>query len=255
MDAQARLDQTLSRIRYMACEERRAQLRAYVAGQTNNIVQSGPFEGLVLTGDTSWDANGDEAAKLLGFYEEEIHPALERAIAAEPDLVMNVGCAEGFYAVGLARRLPNARTLAFDIDPTAQNVCRKTAMVNYVVDRMAIMGETSAEGMENFLAGPARPFIFMDCEGAEMELLDPAIAPSLLRTRILVELHDFANRAITPILRGRFEATHELEIIGEGARDPNRSPLLRPLNSLDRWLTICENRPEQMFWLHAIPKR
>ena len=141
-----------------------------------------------------------------------------------------------------------------DIDPNAQTVCRKTAVVNYVAARMAVSGGVNAADIETHLAEAQRPFIFMDCEGAEMELLDPEIAPSLKRTRILVELHDFANRAITPILQSRFEQTHDLEIIGEGPRDPNRAPMLARLPSMDRWIAVCENRPEQMFWLNAVPK-
>jgi len=254
MDLRETLNNSLRSIFHTSMAARRAELRAYVAGQTGNIVQAGPFAGMVLTGDTSWDPEGDETSKLLGFYEEEIHTHLEQAIASQPDLVLNVGCAEGYYAVGLARRLPQSRTIAFDIDPNAQNVCRKTAVINYVAARMSVAGAASAADLETFLCDAQSPFIFMDCEGAEMELLDPEVAPSLCRTRILVELHDFANRAITPILKARFEETHHLEFIPEGPRDPNRSPLLAQLNSMDRWIAICENRPEQMFWLDAVPR-
>jgi len=126
--------------------------------------------------------------------------------------------------------------------------------VNYVAPRMAVTGGASAADLEELLSEAQSPFIIMDCEGAEMELLDPEIAPSSRKTRILVELHDFANRAITPILKSRFEDSHDLEFIPEGPRDPNQSPLLAQLNSMDRWIAICEHRPEQMFWLNAVPR-
>lgn len=254
MDLRATLDQSLRQIFFVATAARRAELKAYVSQHTQNIVQDGPFKGMALTGETSWDPAGDEPAKLLGFYEEEIYPAVEDAIAAAPDVVVNVGCAEGFYAVGLARRLPQARVVAFDIDPNAQTVCRKTGLANGVGDRLEVAGEATAAILDQILSQGARPFLFMDCEGGEMDLLDPKAAPVLARTRILVELHDFANRAITPVLRDRLAPSHDLTFIGEGARDPNRSPLLSPLNSMDRWLAICENRPEQMSWLHAVPR-
>jgi len=99
MDLRKTIDKSMHSIFHTAMGARRAELWSYVAGHTNNIVQAGPFAGMLLTGDTSWDAVGDETSKLLGFYEEEIDPHLEQAIAAKPDLVLNVGCAEGYYAV------------------------------------------------------------------------------------------------------------------------------------------------------------
>src|ERR671916_736294 len=38
------------------------------------------------------------APKLLGCYELELHEALKDAIAAAPDLVVNIGAADGYYA-------------------------------------------------------------------------------------------------------------------------------------------------------------
>jgi hypothetical protein len=254
MDLRANIDQSMSQILYAAVGARRAMVHHFVENQIGRVVQAGPFTGMVLTQESSWDAHGDKTAKLLGFYEEEIYPSLEDAIASEPDLAINVGCAEGFYAVGLARRLPNSRVIASDIDTRAHDVCARTASLNYVATRLQIVGGLDAAGLNEMIGAAQKPFIFMDCEGAEMELLDPIIAPNLMKSRILVELHDFANEAITPVITGRFSQSHDLTIIVEGARDPNRSPILARLNSLDRWIAVCENRPQQMSWLYAVPK-
>jgi hypothetical protein len=35
----------------------------------------------------------------------------------------------------------------------------------------------------------------------------------------------------------------------EGPRDPNIYGLLRGMQSLDRWIMVCENRPCTMNWL------
>ena len=254
MDLRATIDHSMNQILYASVGARRAMVHTYVEGQIGRTVQDGPFAGMTLTSESSWDAHGDKTAKLLGFYEEEIYPSIEDAIAAEPDVAINVGCAEGFYAIGLARRLPNSRVIASDIDSRAQEVCANCASANFVAARVQVVGGLDAAGLNELIGPAAKPFVFMDCEGAEMELLDPVIAPNLVRTRFLVELHDFANDAITPVLTGRFSATHDLTFISEGPRDPNRSPILARINSLDRWLAVCENRPQQMSWLYAVPK-
>src|SRR5271165_2199287 len=122
MDLEGTRTEVLRGVLMLANAARRAELTDYVSGHTGNIVQRGPFAGTAILQEKSWGNAGDLAAKLLGFYEEELHDAVEEAIAGNPDLVLNVGCAEGFYAVGLARRLPESRVIAFDIDQPAQTI-------------------------------------------------------------------------------------------------------------------------------------
>jgi hypothetical protein len=63
------------------------------------------------------------------------------------------------------------------------------------------------------------------------------------------------DRTITPNLTGLLRARHEVEAIREGARDPSQYAILRQLNSLDRWLMVCEFRPEVMNWIVAWARR
>ena len=58
--------------------------------------------------------------KLIGSYEEEVHPIIEEIIRRRYSIVVNIGCAEGYYAVGFALRIPDAIVYAFDVDTTAQ---------------------------------------------------------------------------------------------------------------------------------------
>jgi hypothetical protein len=89
----------------------------------------------------------------------------------------------------------------------------------------------------------------MDCEGAELQLLDPAEVPEIGSCDVIVECHDFLNPAITPALQKRLAATHDVEIVTEGARDPNQFAALQRWQSTDRWLAVNENRPSTMNWL------
>jgi methylase of polypeptide subunit release factors len=56
--------------------------------------------------------------------EEELHPSNLRAFDEGYDRVVDVGCAEGYSAVGFARRLPSVEVLADDIDPKAVDLDR-----------------------------------------------------------------------------------------------------------------------------------
>ena len=94
---------------------RRKELLPYMFHVTEARVQSGPFKGIMIIPQYMW-GDGDTAAKLLGVYEDELHDFIESAIAQKPDIVINVGCAEGYYSIGLASRLPTTTVTAVDVD-------------------------------------------------------------------------------------------------------------------------------------------
>jgi hypothetical protein len=246
---------SIKNIHALSLQAQKADLTAYLMSQTHGIVQAGPFKGMKLSDRLSWGSFSDEAAKVLGFYEEELHAFIEQIIAESPDRILNIGCAEGYYAVGIARRLPQAKVIAFDIDPKAQEITLASATQNNCASHFSVSGEIKVSEIEGYLKGSEHPFLFMDCEGGELTLLDPLQTPSLSKTSILVECHNFLNRTIVSTLQARLSPTHNVEIIAEGERNPNKSPILARLSSNYRWLAVNENRPECMHWIWATPKK
>jgi hypothetical protein len=227
---------------------RRQQLTESVFAATGGVVQAGPFRGMQIRPEPAW-GDGDFAAKLLGFYEEELHPEIARAIARRYPTVAVIGSAEGFYAVGLALRSAGSRIVAFDSSYDACWSGRANAEANGVAGRIDFRGACTTRELNTVLAQAGRAYVLMDCEGAERELLNPEAVPSPAGCDFLVECHDFAHAGITDELRRRFAKTHEVVCVREGPRDPNASPILRSLPSTDRWLAISENRPTCMNWL------
>ena len=224
-----------------------------VTASAGYVVQAGPFTGMMLPARTAW-GDGDTLPKLLGCYEAELHDTIARLVNASPDIVVNIGAAEGYYAIGLARLLPRTRIAAFDSSMLAQDICQEAARLNGVDGRVTVAGICTPGALNDLLATARAPWIVCDCEGAELDLIDPARAPALSRCHLIVECHDFINPAITQTLVQRLQMTHAMLLVQEGARDPNASPLLRGLNSLDRWLAVCEFRPTTMHWLVAHPR-
>lgn len=231
-----------------AVQARRSRLTRQLYQHLGGQVVAGPFAGMALIDQTSW-GDGDLAVKLLGCYEAELHAALEKAIARNPDLVVNVGCAEGYYALGLARRLPEARIHAFDLDQKALAVCAMAAERNGVAGRVSTHGECTGAILAELAAGARHMLVVMDCEGAERTLLDAATLDRLGHCDLIVELHDFIDRSIGPTLKALAGDRFEVEVIPEAGRNPAAYPFLKQLNSFDRWLMICEFRPEAMEWL------
>ncbi len=98
-------------------------------------VHSGPFCGMRYIAEA---AGSVLVPKLVGCYELEIREAVESALSMPYDTIVNVGCAEGYYAVGCAIRLPRAKVFAFDTDPYARRLCRQLAALNEVGERVKV---------------------------------------------------------------------------------------------------------------------
>jgi len=217
-------------------------------------VHDGPFKGMILPDMSSWGADGDKLPKALGQYERELHELIVESQAEDYDVVVNVGCAEGFYAVGLAMLHKNAKVYAFDINAQAQKLCQTAAIENGVESRLEVAGMCDTVILQTVLSSGKKCLLVCDVEGYELQLIDPSQVPALNRTTILIECHDFLNREITSTLKNRLSHGHLLRQIVEGERNPNLHEFQARLGSIDRWLTVCEFRPERMDWLWGIPK-
>ena len=57
--------------------------------------------------------------KLLGSYEVELEPVWKSLFTSDYDTIVDVGCAEGYYAVGFARRRPASHIFAYDTNDHA----------------------------------------------------------------------------------------------------------------------------------------
>src|SRR5262249_43020464 len=156
----------------IAIQARRSGIiNALFQAHSGNVV-SGPFAGMTLLPEAC-----DLPSKLLGCYEAELHLAIAKAVGRNPTVVVNIGCGQGYYAVGLARLLPRARVFAFDINAESQEICRRVAVANQVSDRLMVAGKCEIEVLRQVSGQAERPLLVVDCEGAELELLDPAHAP------------------------------------------------------------------------------
>lgn len=221
-------------------------------------IVGGPFVGLRHPGRS---VGSERWPKQLGTYECELAPLLPRLDQAGFRTVINVGSAEGYYAVGLARRWPPARVIAFELDPTGRDLTAENARINGVADRIEIRAAANPESLVAALRDDSRGLLLMDVEGAEDELLDGPVLPALRDYHVLVELHDIRRERLGERLRARFAATHRIEEIVTRPRrfsdftyPPN--PLLRAylLRQLIRISDELRGAPMRWFYLTPLPR-
>ncbi len=214
-------------------------------------VGHGPFTGMrYLPGQEQ--ISGHLIAKLVGSYESQLYPWMERDwIGGQFDLFVDVGCAEGYYAVGLARAMPDVTVRAYDTYGPAREQCAELARINGVAERVLIGAECTPETLAGLPEG--RVALLSDCEGYERTLLDPRLAPNLHRWSIIVEQHDNVDPSISATIRERFAATHEIETVGSNAVDGSRIEELRWMTPAQRSFALGE-RPLPMTWALLRPR-
>lgn len=223
--------------------------------RTGSTVRLGPFKGMRYVDTAQGSAY---IPKLLGIYERELTSQVEDLISRRPGLIVDLGAAEGYYAIGLARRLSDARVIAYEMEPSGQAALRKMAALNEVGSRVDIRGKCEPADLVEALGSETGAVVVCDVEGYEEKLLDPVTVPALRQAAILVELHDFLVPDITQTLMQRFEATHRIEQVWQQPRSRDEFPwrtlgtALLPGSYLD-W-SVSEWRPVRMAWLWMTPK-
>lgn len=231
----------------------REYLRAKVAEVSQGAVVAGPFRSMKYVDKAFCSAL---LPKLLGVYERELYDVVELACHSPVERVIDIGAAEGYYAVGFALRRPNLPVIAFEMDPAAAETAAELAKRNGVQNRVEIRGECRPSDLAA-LTEHGASLVICDCEGAEQALLDPAIAKGLTRSYILVELHEFIVAGITATMRERFGATHRISEIWQQPRTrADFKPTdwyIRRMEDHDLLGVIDEARPIRMNWLWMEP--
>jgi hypothetical protein len=230
-------------------------LKAPALQATGGAVASGPFVGMKFTVGA---AEGCFLPKLLGCYEAELHlhwAALRRERRYRT--IIDIGAAEGYYAVGLARMFPEATVVARDTNAASHPLLRALAEMNGVADRIDVGG---LFGHADFAPYADQPVLVLcDIEGAEKDLLDPAKAPELTRFDIVVEVHEGMDPTLPSLLSRRFDQTHDIIGVRDLPRTVIFPPRYQPRDSIDRLVSMWEFRSSPTPWLvmraRAFPKQ
>ena len=145
--------------------------------------------------------------------------------------------------------MPDVTSLAFDTDPKAQAACVQLAEKNEVSDRVEVGELFSPDNFADY--EHESTLVFCDIEGAELELLDPEIAPALKSMDLIVESHECLIPGITDTLIIRFSAKHDISLIlDNGSRHLDNDPAwFKHLSHLDQLLATWECRSGPTPWL------
>lgn len=220
------------------------------------VVKNGPFKGMKYP---AFESHGSTTfPKIIGSYECELHPLLEQICTKKYATILDIGSAEGYYAIGLALRFKDVPVYAFDVNEIANQACREMAALNGVAEQVKIESWCSPETLANF-DFKGKGLIICDCEGFEKKLFNEQNLQNLVNCDLLIETHDFTDIYISDYLKDLFSKTHHISTIYSlddiiKARNYD----FPEINSLDlekKKEVLAEQRPAIMEWIYLETKQ
>tara|TARA_R110002049_G_scaffold2743_2_gene20940 strand:+ start:14846 stop:15640 length:795 start_codon:yes stop_codon:yes gene_type:complete len=221
----------------------------------NLTVRSGPFAGMLYPYAES--VGSSFSPKILGSYEKEISDLIEQLCTEDYTEVVDIGCAEGYYVVGLAMRLEKVKVFGFDTNSRAIELCKEMAKINNVEKRI-VLGEFCDQTTLKSLP-LKRALIVCDCEGYEKELFTDNIASALINHDLLIEVHDLIDPTISSHLRSVFKNTHTIDVYSSISN--SEKALTYSYNELNglplsvKEKVLSEGRRAIMEWFYLKPKK
>lgn len=235
---------------------RRIILSKRLFNRLGGVVRRGPFAGLKIRLEATWGA-GDRAGMLLGLYEKEVVETVADALRTRP-VFIDIGAADGYYAVGVLKAGLAKRSIAFEMNPKARASIKALAELNGVQDDLEIhsaadAGSLASLSVESF----DRCVVLCDIEGAEVFVLNDDALKLLSQAVIVVEIHDHEDmdeHQVERILRDRAAPIFDVQSFTTGARSPLQIEEISDLTEDDQWLICSEGRKYRQTWLVFRPK-
>jgi hypothetical protein len=217
---------------------------------------NGPFKGMHYEGNSVCSASDP---KFLGTYEIELVPALLNWKEIPFKTIVDVGAAEGYYAVGFSLLFPLAQIKAYETTETGRTVIKRLSEQNNVSARIDIHGHCDLAELHSVTSNLSPMLLVMDIEGGERGLLNPEEIPALRHAYIIVELHDCFDPGVGDLIKERLSISHHIEEIC--SRERHYSDFSEPKNPFARLFLLpylkqysSESRPERMRWFVCSPK-
>lgn len=185
----------------------------------------GPFSGVRIPAEVIGYLTVSE---ILGFYESCLHRKINNLLNKQIKNIIVVGANNGYYAAGLSFLLNPLKMNVYESDTSFHGIISSWFSAN-ALSPLNIYGKATSEEFEKI--SEKIDFLLMDCEGYEVELLNPKLFPWQKDTEILLELHPFYVDKLVAIISQRFSETHKLKIIYDNFSEDRKIEQI--LNGLD----------------------
>lgn len=236
--------------------ERRSRVSKELFEYCNGTIKYGPFKGLKLTSNTWWGGN-DLGSMCFGLYENELLEFLHSESLVKRDTFVDIGAADGYYAIGLLKSKRIKKALCFEITSEGRNTIEQNWNINEQPGEIEIKGDVFKDFKSSINnINLKKSIVLIDIEGAEFSFLENEVLRTLRDTVIAIEIHNWIPNFIE-LYSGFLKNANEffdIEILDRKERNTFLFEELRSLTDDNRLLLTSEARPCVMRFLILKPK-
>ena len=222
----------------------------------NGTVKYGPFKGLRLTHNPWW-GQLDLGSQCLGLYEKEILKFIENIEDGQFTNFIDIGAADGYYAVGILSTGKIQRSICFEKTDKGREAIFTNWKNNGAIGQLVVKAKANFESIATLTEHDLeRSLILIDIEGGEFELLNNDTIHKFRYSKILLEIHnwvtDFEEKYKNLLIS--LDEFFCIKIIKRVDRQVDNYMELRDFTDDNRLLLISERRPCLMRFLELTPK-
>jgi hypothetical protein len=242
-------------------EKKKYELSLSLFKKYNNSVISGPYKNMFFS-EKSYSGIGDLGAKIIGVYELEVqNKLLELINNFNIENFVNIGSAEGYHAIGVAKQEKIKKIITLEKDEKSTSIFTENIKKNNLKKNITIENEANS-GTFNILNTKidfSKTLFLIDIEGNELELLDDKAIELLKKSFLIIENHKFLlcdqKQYKYDMLINKLKNTFNLEIIKNTGRDISQIKEISDLSENELMMVISESRIKMMEWLVLSPVR
>ena len=219
-------------------------------------VAYGEFKGMRLNKNNFWSKN-DLITYILSVYEKHVMNQLIKFSKLNNNVFIDIGAADGYFAVGMAYSKSFKKVYAFEIETLARENLKKNAKDNFCENKIFINKEANFNSLKKIIDTDEISTILIDIEGGEFELLTKDILNLVKKCMVIIELHpnlvkDGSKKQER--LLNICEDFFEISMIERESYNPNKFEELSEFTDEDRLISFGEGRGRNMQWLVLVPK-
>jgi len=211
---------------------------------------------MALSANTWW-SKYDLGAQCLGIYEYEILVELEVLLEGQNKTFIDIGAADGYYAVGALFSGLCGKVICFEQSEAGRTTIRDNWKANGAHGSLIVQGEANNESLSALKESDVNnAVVLIDVEGAEFDILTEPVLEKLKRCVVILEVHNWAEDFVSRYtgLLQRLHAYFDIEKIDRKTVDLYSFSELRDLTDDNRALLGSERRPCAMRFLKLLPR-
>lgn len=216
----------------------------------------GKFKGMKLNKNSYWSKN-DLITHILGVYEYHILEQLIKFSKINNSVFIDIGAADGYFAVGGAYSGLFKKVYAFETHEEGRKSLIENAKSNYCETNVLIKSKANFDSLKDLIDIHKSTVILIDIEGDEFNLLNYQTLKLLSNCNIIIELHpDLVNNGYEKKkdLINFSKSFFNVSIIKREIYNPNLFEELDQFTDEERLIAFSEGRENNMSWLVLEPK-